>query len=133
VRRSRRRGATRSEWKAATKLPESTIYHVTAWLVREGYENGSRYADASGESRRTRLASKNSSNRIADRLAWLQGKRVTVRVSYADSGQLSAEEFVGIYRDVVPMGREYFFVFEWNNTERLIRTSSVVEIVAMGD
>lgn len=39
------KGATRTEWKAATKLPESTIYHVTAWLVKEGYvaENGSRF------------------------------------------------------------------------------------------
>ena len=39
------KGATRSEWMRATDLSDRTFYHVTAWLVREGYaaENGSRY------------------------------------------------------------------------------------------
>jgi hypothetical protein len=72
-------------------------------------------------------------SKVAERLTWLVGKRVSVRVSYAESGQTAGEEFVGIYRDVLPLGREYFFVFEWNNTERIIRTTSVVELIVQGD
>ena len=71
---------------------------------------------------------------VSERLAWwLEGAHCLVRVAYAEIGQVGGEQFHAIYRDVVPLGREYFFVFEVAGRRRLVRTSSVVEIAATDD
>ncbi len=67
-------------------------------------------------------------SKLGERLEWLIGKKVTVRVAYAEIGQLGGETFHAVYEDVVPLGREYFFVFNVAGKRRLCRTSSVVEI-----
>lgn len=81
----------------------------------------------SGSAKDTKLD--NSGSKVSERLAWLDGRHVSVRVTYAEIGQLGGEQFNAIYRDVVPLGREYFFVFEVAGRRRLIRTGSVVEII----
>ena len=69
-----------------------------------------------------------SVSKVAERLTWLEGQSVTVRVCYAEIGQLGGEVFDAIYRDTLPLGREYFFVFEVDGLSRLVRTPSVVEV-----
>lgn len=65
---------------------------------------------------------------VADRLSWLEGHKVRVRVSFVEPGQLSQEVFEGEYTNTLPMGREYFFVFKVSGHMRLVRTSSVLEM-----
>ena len=72
-------------------------------------------------------------SKVGERMEWLSGKRVTVRVAYAEIGQVGSETFHGVYEDVVPLGREYFFVFNIAGRRRLVRTSSVVEIAEAAD
>lgn len=67
-------------------------------------------------------------SKVGERLEWLAGRKVTVRVAYAEIGQLGGETFAAVYEDVVPLGREYFFVFNVAGKRRLVRTSSVIEI-----
>lgn len=71
----------------------------------------------------------NTLSKVSERLAWLVGKKVTVRVVYAEIGQLGGETFEAVYQDTVPLGREYFFIFNISGKHRLIRTTAVVEIV----
>lgn len=75
----------------------------------------------------------NTASKVGERLAWLQGRIVEVRVAYAEIGQLGGETFRAVYEDTVPLGREYFFVFSVAGRRRLIRTSTVVEIAEQGD
>lgn len=70
----------------------------------------------------------NTWSKVGERLQWLQGSVVTVRVAYAEIGQIGSETFKAVYEDTVPLGREYFFVFNVSGRRRLIRTSAVVEI-----
>jgi hypothetical protein len=74
----------------------------------------------------------NTASKVGERLQWLQGQIVRVRVVYAEIGQLGGETFDAVYEDTVPLGREYFFVFNVSGCRRLIRTSSVVEISTLG-
>lgn len=67
-------------------------------------------------------------SKVSERLEWLIGERVAVKVAYSELGQVSSDAFDGVYVDTVPMGREYFFVFEVDGARRLLRTSSVVEV-----
>jgi len=69
-----------------------------------------------------------TASKVSERLGWLQGKKVSVRICYSEIGQLGGESFVALYEDTVPLGREYFFVFSVSGKRRLVRTSSVVEI-----
>lgn len=70
----------------------------------------------------------NTLSKVGERLQWLVGRKVTVRVAYAELGQLGSETFRAVYQDTVPLGREYFFIFNIAGRHRLIRTSAVVEI-----
>ena len=74
----------------------------------------------------------NSGSKVADRIAFLVGHHVTVRVTYAESSGIGGETFNAIYRDTLPMGREYFFVFEVSGKARLVRTTAVVEVIENG-
>lgn len=67
-------------------------------------------------------------SKVGERLDWLRGQMVTVRVVYAELGQVGGDTFTAIYEDTVPLGREYFFIFNASGQRRLIRTTSVVEI-----
>lgn len=67
-------------------------------------------------------------SKVSERLLWLKGKRVAVRVAYAEIGQMGGESFNALYEDVLPLGREYFFVFRVSNARVLIRTSTVIEV-----
>lgn len=68
-------------------------------------------------------------SRVSERVDFLRGKRVEVRVAYAEIGQIGGETFEAVYVDTVPMGREYFFHFDvGRGLSRLIRTSSVISI-----
>lgn len=75
----------------------------------------------------------NTLSKVGERLLWMTGQKVTVRVVYAEIGQLGSDTFNAVYEDTVPLGREYFFVFNISGRKRLIRTSSVVEIITHGD
>lgn len=70
-------------------------------------------------------------SKVSERLGWMVGSTVIVRVAYAELGQLSPETFTAVYQDTLPLGREYFFVFSVGNHQRLIRTSAVVEITTV--
>jgi hypothetical protein len=74
------------------------------------------------------LPEKNVQSRVGERVEFLQGKKVRLRVAYAEIGQLGGETFDAIFRDCIPLGREYFFVLEVSNATRMIRTSAVIEI-----
>ena len=74
----------------------------------------------------------NTQSKVSERLDWLRGHKVAVRVAYAESGQLAGEQFKAVYEDTVPLGREYFFVFNVAGRRRLVRTSSVIEIETDG-
>lgn len=69
-----------------------------------------------------------AASKVGERLLWLSGKRVKVRLAYAELGQLGSEEFVALYRDCHPMGRSYFFVFSVGEKRRVIQTNHVVEL-----
>lgn len=69
-----------------------------------------------------------TSSKVGERLLWLSGRRVSVRLSYAELGQLGSETFVATYMDTLPLGRGYFFVFEVAGKRRVVRTESVVEM-----
>jgi hypothetical protein len=69
-----------------------------------------------------------SSSKVSERLLWLSGKQVSVRLSYVELGQINSEEFVATYRDTLPMGRAYFFVFEVGGRNRLVRTENVIDM-----
>lgn len=71
-------------------------------------------------------------SKVGERLQWLVGHNVTVRVAYAEIGQEGADTFAAVYEDTLPLGREYFFVFNVAGRRRLIRTSAVVEIITEG-
>lgn len=79
------------------------------------------------------MGKKGEESRVSERLEWLEGCRVRVRFSYVKTGHLSEEVFEAEYVDTLPMGREYFFVFvvDGSDKNRLIRTSSVIEIVEL--
>ena len=69
-------------------------------------------------------------SKVADRLSWLVGKDVTVRCIDSESAS-GLWEFSAVYRDTLPMGREYFLVFSLPSNPpatRMIRASSVVEL-----
>ena len=68
------------------------------------------------------------SSRVAERLGWLIGTTVRVRVSYPEFGKVRTEEFLAVYHDTLPVGGVYFFVFEMAGKRRLIRTDDVLEI-----
>lgn len=73
-------------------------------------------------------AEKNVQSRVGERVEFLQGKIVRVRVAYAEIGQLGGELFDALFRDCIPLGREYFFVLEVSGKSRLVRTSAVIEL-----
>ena len=74
------------------------------------------------------IAKTPAASKVSERLEWLVGKRVFVRVGHSDSGQPGGETFHATYIDVVPLGREYFFVLQQSSVTRMIRTSSVIEL-----
>ena len=69
-----------------------------------------------------------ASSKVGERLLWLSGHKVKVRLSYAELGQLASEEFVATHKDTYPLGREYFFCFEVVGKNRIVRTTAVVEM-----
>lgn len=73
-----------------------------------------------------------SASKVSERLEWLEGKTVCVRFAPDSAGALTGETFIATYVDTLPMGREYFFVFDTPEGKRLIRTSSVVELAERG-
>jgi|WetSurMetagenome_2_1015567.scaffolds.fasta_scaffold612739_2 hypothetical protein len=68
-------------------------------------------------------------SKVGERLGWLTGRKVRVRLAYGELGQLGSEEFIAVYMDTLPLGREYFFSFKSGGKNRLVRTTSVVEII----
>lgn len=74
------------------------------------------------------IATPQSSSKVGERLLWLSGRSVRVRLRYAELGQLGSEEFVATYEDCHPMGRGYFFVFSVGGKRRVINTEHVVEM-----
>lgn len=42
-------------------------------------------------------------SKVGERLEWLVGKKVIVRVAYAEIGQLGGEIFRAVYEDVLPL------------------------------
>lgn len=69
-----------------------------------------------------------ASSKVGERMMWLSGRNVRVRLRYAELGQLGSEEFVAQYEDCHPMGRSYFFVFSVGGKRRVIQTEHVVEM-----
>jgi hypothetical protein len=80
---------------------------------------------------------------VADRVAFLEGKKVTVRVWWATASaepKDSADSpptpdspsgphvFSAVFESIVPLGREYFFVLRVDGRRSLIRTGSVLEM-----
>jgi hypothetical protein len=74
-----------------------------------------------------------ASSKVGERLQWLSGHKVRVRLRYAELGQLGSEEFVATYIDTAPMGRVYFFIFQAGNKRRLVQTEHVVEMATVED
>ena len=71
----------------------------------------------------------NTQSKVSERIEWLEGSKVTVRLAYAEIGQVNGESFEAVYMTTVPLGREYFFVFSISGKRRLIRCSSVIEVI----
>jgi hypothetical protein len=74
----------------------------------------------------------NTQSRVSERLEWLRGCKVTVRLTYPEIGQLGGEQFKAVYEDTLPLGRAYFFVFSVAGRRRLVSTTSVIEIETDG-
>lgn len=72
-----------------------------------------------------------TTNKVGERVSFLVGRKVCVRVAYGELGQLGSEEFTATYKDTYPMGREYFFCFVCGGRHKLVRASSVVEITEL--
>jgi len=70
-----------------------------------------------------------ASSKVGERLMWLSGKKVRVKMNYSELGQLGSEEFTATYKDTYPLGREYFFSFEVGGKSRIVRTTAIVEMV----
>jgi hypothetical protein len=83
-------------------------------------------------------------SKVAERLAFLIGQRCQIRirrtervnttVSLAQTSETQQpydEQFIAIYRDLIPAGKAYFFVFDVNGDVRLFETSSVLEITVL--
>jgi hypothetical protein len=68
-----------------------------------------------------------SESKVSERLYWLRNKEVRVAVATWETKE-ALEYFDARYEDVVPLGREYFFIFVVKGSRRLIRTTSVIEI-----
>lgn len=69
------------------------------------------------------------SGKVSERLIWLAGKNVMVRLRSADPSQ--TEEFAAIYLDCYPMGRAYFFVLAVAGKRRVIQTDHVLELTEL--
>ncbi len=72
-------------------------------------------------------------SRVTERLAFLIGKRVRVRVwwnSEAQAASPAGDLFVATFIDCLPVGRDYFLVFETNGRPRrtIIKSSAVLQI-----
>jgi hypothetical protein len=68
----------------------------------------------------------NTKSVIAERLDWLEGKDVRIRVR-SESGE-EPEQIVAIYLDTLPVGRAYFFKLKVGGVIHLIQTEQVVEV-----
>ncbi len=66
---------------------------------------------------------------VSERMEWLQGKTVKVTMTAYGEGEPGETYFTGVYLDIFPCGREYFFVFKEGEKRRLVRTVSVIEMV----
>lgn len=73
-----------------------------------------------------------SGSKVSNRLAWLEGQRVYVRMSYADTGQVTTSAFEATYLDTLPMGRSYFFVLSVDGARHVVRTENVVSMMELG-
>lgn len=78
--------------------------------------------------RRTLTPNHPTHSKVAERLEFLAGAEVEVRVAYIEAASNQTETFRATYEDCVPMGREYFYLFGVSGKTRLVRTSSVIEI-----
>lgn len=74
----------------------------------------------------------NTLSKVSERVQWLCGSKVTVRMTYFASADAESTMFNAVFEDVLPLGREYFFVFNISGCRRLVRTSNVVEIAQFG-
>lgn len=69
-----------------------------------------------------------ASSKVSERMLWLSGKNVKVKLCYAELGQMGSEEFVAAYHDCLPMGAAYFFVFSVGGRRRMVKTTAVLEM-----
>lgn len=65
---------------------------------------------------------------VASRVAFLVGKRCRVRLWWTQEAQVSSpggDLFEAVLADVVPIGRDYYFVFATNDEDGVVRRSLI--------
>lgn len=77
------------------------------------------------------IKKEDGSSKVSDRMAWLAGKAVKVKVKLEVDGEWTHETFLAQYLDCYPMGRGYFFVFLVDESRRLVATDQVIEILEL--
>jgi hypothetical protein len=67
-----------------------------------------------------------STSIVSERLTWLIGRNVRVKLQTSAGGQ--SEEFTATYEDCLPVGRGYFMVFMVKEKRRLVQSSYVTQV-----
>jgi hypothetical protein len=67
-----------------------------------------------------------STSIVSERLTWLIGHKVRVKVRANSDGQ--SEDFTGNYEDCLPVGRAYFMVFMVKGLRRMLQSDYIVQI-----
>jgi hypothetical protein len=73
----------------------------------------------------------NGESIVKERVGFLIGRKVVVRVWWSQEGQQSSPSgdlFDAILVDCIPIGRDYYFVFEANGKRSIIKTAAVLQI-----
>lgn len=73
----------------------------------------------------------NGESVVKERVSFLVGKLVRVRVWWSQEGQQASpggDLFDAVLVDLVPVGRDYYFVFETSGKRSVIKTAAVLQM-----
>ena len=76
------------------------------------------------------MRAKEKSNVTAERLEWMRGKEVDVRIVYYEEGAPCGEAFAGVYVDAVRLGEAVFLLVQIGHVLRAVNTKSIVDFSA---
>ncbi len=76
------------------------------------------------------MSAKEKSNVTAERLEWMRGKEVEVRIMYYEESVSRGEVFTGVYVDAVRLGEAAFLLVQIGHVLRAVNTKSIVDFRA---